>query len=138
MTLPSNSITFSTLVDQCHLSEYAISEKTKQPKSIKWPKTLLSVFAGKILRLGLWPPVVGIFCKRCSDFVFNHLTLRIEPFGDFQKKFLNLETKKLIWRRSHIWRSALAILTKLSGWVVLNMVFQNPKTVWPKKFYVFF
>ena len=34
------------------------------------------------LRLGLWPPVVGTFCKRWSDSIFNHLTLWIEPFED--------------------------------------------------------
>ena len=35
---------------------------------------------------GLDPPVVGKNFKRCSKFDYNHLTLRIEPFGEFRKK----------------------------------------------------
>ena len=40
----------------------------------------------KISKTGPGTPVVGKFCKRCSDSVFNHLTLWIEPFGEFRKK----------------------------------------------------
>ena len=51
------------------------------------PKTLFSFFT-EYFWLGLLTPcVVGKCCKRCSNFDFNKLTLRIESFGEFQKKF---------------------------------------------------
>ena len=98
---------------------------------------IFSFFVEKFLRLGLWHPVVGKSCKKCSDFDSNQLTLRIEPFGDFEKK-IEFGDKKLIWRRSHISRTALRIFLKFSPVVVLNMFFRNPKTIWPKKFKFFF
>ena len=99
---------------------------------------MFSFLVEKFLRLGLWPPVVGKFRKKWSDFNFNQLTLRIEPFGDFENFFFEFGDKKLIWRRPHISRTALRIFLKFSPVVVLNMFFRNQKTVWPKKFKFFF
>ena len=121
-----------------YLSEYAISDKSNQPRSIKWSKTLFLLFAEKFLRLGLWPPVVGRFCKKCSDFDSNHLTFRIEPFGDFEFSFSNLETKMIIWRRLRFSKTALRIFLIFSPEVVLNMIFRIPKTVRSKQFKFFF
>ena len=39
-------------------------------------------------------PVVGQFCKKCLYFDSNQLTLRIGPFGDFQKIFFEFRDKK--------------------------------------------
>ena len=106
----------SVLKYQCHLSEYAISEKTKQPKSIKWPKTLLSVFAEKNLRLGLWPPdsvqnkPIFVFKLvfnpwnpwKCSrDYILYPglmITLKILR----NRSFLSIETLKF-WKKMHFW-----------------------------------
>ena len=44
----------------------------------------------------------------------------------------------IIWRRLRFSKTALRIFLIFSPVVVLNMIFQNPKTIWCQKFYKFF
>ena len=95
-------------------------------------KTLFSFFAEKFRRPGLWPPVVGKFCKRWSNLDFNHLTLRIEPFGEFRKKksFLPWACPAATWacpipKCLNIWRTAAPILLIFSVVIVLNGIYLN-------------
>ena len=78
------------------------------------------------------PPVVGRFCKRCSNFDFNQLTLRIEPFGEFRKKFSfsPRACPTVTWacpipKWLHIWRTIAPILLIFSVVTVLDETYLN-------------
>ena len=105
---------------------------------MKCPKSSTFFLAENILSLASDEPVVCEMFQKWWEIVFNYLTFQIEPFGDFEKNFLNLETKMVIWRRSHISRTGLLFFMKFAPVVVLNVFFPNPVTVWPEKIRLFF